>query len=40
LRPVNDYFLDAIETVRKHHREYARSKPPKAAEAVPVGFGA
>ncbi len=39
IRPVEEYFLEAIETVRKSRRNYARSKPPKLGEAVKFGFG-
>jgi ATP-dependent 26S proteasome regulatory subunit len=38
--PVEEYFLEAIETVRKQRRNYLRSKPPKLAEAVAIGFTA
>ena len=39
LRPSDEYFLEAIETVRTHRRNYARSKPPRFAESVKFGFG-
>jgi len=40
LRPVEEYFLDAIEAVRENRRRYRRSKPPQLAETVTCGFGA
>ena len=39
-RPVDDYFLEAIATVRANKRKYKRSKPPKVAEEVGIGFEA
>ncbi len=38
LRPIDEYFLEAIEGVREHRRRYARSKPPRMTESVPIGF--
>lgn len=38
LRPVEDYFLEAIDTVRANQMNYARAKPPRIAGAAPVGF--
>jgi transitional endoplasmic reticulum ATPase len=40
LRAVEEYFLEAIATVRANRRSYARSKPPKMTETVKMGFGA
>jgi transitional endoplasmic reticulum ATPase len=39
LRAVEEYFLEAIATVRANRRSYARSKPPKMTETVKMGFG-
>ena len=39
IREPEQYFLDAIETLRKQRREYSRSKPPRLVETVKVGFG-
>jgi hypothetical protein len=39
MRAAEEYFLDAIETVRANRRSYARSKPPRLTEAVKIGFG-
>jgi transitional endoplasmic reticulum ATPase len=39
-RAAEDYFLEAIGTIRANRRSYARSKPTKFAEAVKIGFGA
>jgi len=38
LRAVEEYFLEAIATVRANRRSYARSKPPKMTETVKMGF--
>ncbi len=38
LRPVEEYFLQAIETVRANRRNYARSKPTRLTEVVKLGF--
>jgi transitional endoplasmic reticulum ATPase len=38
LRPVEDYFLEAIETVRANQRNYARRKPSRLGEPVKFGF--
>jgi SpoVK/Ycf46/Vps4 family AAA+-type ATPase len=38
LRPIDDYFLDAIDTVRANQVNYARAKPARLAGAAPVGF--
>jgi predicted AAA+ superfamily ATPase len=38
LRPVEDYFLEALETVRSNRRNYARRKPSPVAEEVKLGF--
>ena len=37
-RPVEDYFHEAIETVRDNRRKYVRSRPPKLTETVKLGF--
>jgi transitional endoplasmic reticulum ATPase len=37
-RPTEDYFLEAIATVRNNRQRYARRKSPQAMEAVKVGF--
>ncbi len=37
-RPVEDYFLEAIESVRANRRTYARSKPARFTEVVKLGF--
>jgi SpoVK/Ycf46/Vps4 family AAA+-type ATPase len=39
-REPEQYFLDAIQTIRKQRREYTRSKPPRLVETVKVGFSA
>jgi transitional endoplasmic reticulum ATPase len=39
MRAAEEYFLDAIETVRANRRSYARSKPPRLTETVKIGFG-
>ncbi|HEX3875381.1 MAG TPA: hypothetical protein VHW24_00235, partial [Bryobacteraceae bacterium] len=38
MRSADVYFLEAIEAVRQNRRKYARSRPPRMAESVPVGF--
>jgi predicted AAA+ superfamily ATPase len=38
LRPVEDYFLEAIDTVRANQVNYARAKPARLAGMAPVGF--
>jgi ATP-dependent 26S proteasome regulatory subunit len=38
LRPVEDYFLDAIETIRTNRRNYARRKPGPFGEETRIGF--
>jgi transitional endoplasmic reticulum ATPase len=40
LRPVEEYFIDAIETLRANRRKHARNKPVKLAEPPQVGFAA
>jgi len=40
LRPVEDYFLEAIETVRANQMNYARRKPLRLTETVAFGFRA
>jgi AAA+ superfamily predicted ATPase len=37
-RPVDDYFLEAIETVRTNRRNYSRRKPAPFSEAARIGF--
>jgi transitional endoplasmic reticulum ATPase len=37
-RPIEDYFMEAIETVRDNRRKYVRSRPPKMTETVKLGF--
>ena len=38
-RPIEDYFLDAIATVRKNRRTYTRRKPsPALVETMKIGF--
>ena len=37
-RPVEEYYLEAIETVRANRRNYARNKPAKLTEVVKLGF--
>jgi ATP-dependent 26S proteasome regulatory subunit len=39
MRAVDEYFLDAIATVRGNRRSYARSKPPRMTETIKMGFG-
>jgi ATP-dependent 26S proteasome regulatory subunit len=38
LRPVEEYFREAIDTVRANQTSYARAKPARLAGAAPVGF--
>jgi predicted AAA+ superfamily ATPase len=38
LRAVDEYFLEAIDTVRTNQVNYARAKPARLAGAPPVGF--
>ena len=38
LRAVEEYFLEAIGTVRANRRNYARSKPALLTEVVKLGF--
>ncbi len=38
LRPIEDYFLEAIDTVRTNQMNYARAKPARLTGAAPVGF--
>lgn len=38
MRPVEAYFLEAIEAVRENRRRYRRSKPAKTGETVKFGF--
>ncbi|HEY1336764.1 MAG TPA: ATP-binding protein [Bryobacteraceae bacterium] len=40
VRPADDYYLEAIETVFDHQRKYVRSKPPKLSASVKFGFTA
>jgi ATP-dependent 26S proteasome regulatory subunit len=40
LRPVDEYFLEAIETVRANQMSYARRKPLRLTESVVFGFTA
>jgi AAA+ superfamily predicted ATPase len=37
-RPVEAYFLEAIESVREHRRRYRRSKPAALGDGVKFGF--
>ena len=37
-RPAEDYFLEAIETVRTNRRNYSRRKPAAFSEAAKIGF--
>jgi transitional endoplasmic reticulum ATPase len=39
-RAIEDYFLDAIRTVRANRRSYARSKPARPADTAQFGFAA
>jgi transitional endoplasmic reticulum ATPase len=38
LRALEEYFLEAIDTVRTNQANYARAKPARLAGAAPVGF--
>jgi ATP-dependent 26S proteasome regulatory subunit len=38
LRPGEEYFLEAIEMIRKNRRTYARKKPLELGEVVEIGF--
>jgi predicted AAA+ superfamily ATPase len=38
LRPIEEYFIEAIDTVRLNQINYARAKPARLAGAAPVGF--
>jgi transitional endoplasmic reticulum ATPase len=38
IRPVEEYFLEAIESVRANRRNYTRSRPVKLGETVKIGF--
>ena len=38
-RAPEEYFIEAIDTVRANRRNYARSKPMKFSEVAKVGFG-
>jgi predicted AAA+ superfamily ATPase len=38
LRPVEDYFLEALETVRSNRRNYARRKPSGVGDEIKLGF--
>jgi transitional endoplasmic reticulum ATPase len=40
LRPVEQYFLDAIETVRSNRRKYTKPKRGPFGENLRIGFGA
>ena len=40
LRPVEEYFLQAIETVRSNRRNYIKRKPGPFGEDIRIGFGA
>ena len=40
LRPAEDYFLEAIETVRANRRNYFRTRPERPLEVVKLGFAA
>ncbi|MEO7649566.1 MAG: hypothetical protein ABIZ80_03795 [Bryobacteraceae bacterium] len=37
-RAAEEYFFDAIESVRENRRNYARNKPARSAEVVKMGF--
>lgn len=39
LRPAQEYYLEAIETVRTNRRNYRRSKPDLSMGVMKVGFG-
>ncbi len=38
LKPVEDYFLEAIHSVRGNQRSYSRTQPPRVGGAPEVGF--
>lgn len=38
IRPVEDYFLEAIDTVRANQMNYVRAKPARLTAGGPVGF--
>jgi SpoVK/Ycf46/Vps4 family AAA+-type ATPase len=38
LRPIEEYFVEAIDTIRLNQMNYARAKPGRLAGAAPVGF--
>jgi ATP-dependent 26S proteasome regulatory subunit len=38
LRPIEEYFLEAIETVRENRRNYAKRRPHPFKEVVKIGF--
>ena len=38
MRPVDDYFLEAIATIRANRRNYARRKPAEMPGALKLGF--
>jgi SpoVK/Ycf46/Vps4 family AAA+-type ATPase len=37
-RAADEYFLEAIETVRENGRNYGRRRPPRVTGAVRIGF--
>ena len=37
-RPIEEYFLEAIETVRRNQAEFARRRPSRLPGAAPMGF--
>jgi SpoVK/Ycf46/Vps4 family AAA+-type ATPase len=37
-RPIEDYFLDAIKTIRENRRGYGKRKTVRFSESVSVGF--
>ena len=38
LKSIDEYFLEAIRTVRANHRSYSRAKPSRTGEARQIGF--
>ena len=38
VRPIEEYFLEAIDTVRANQMNYARAKPARLMGSTPVGF--
>ena len=38
MRPVEEYFLEAIATIRANRRNYARRKPAEMPGALKLGF--